>query len=109
MIVYALPFPTILIFFGTWISAQSTFGDLHPGELIGGGIITGVGFVALRMILKAARYERIGYLTRIADLEKAVRESRKDYEAERTLRISLEEAGIANRRRRDDESEGIPI
>ena len=109
MIIYALPFPSILIAFGGWITAQSTFGQLHPGELIGGVIVTAVGFVALRMILKAARYERIGYLTRIADLEKAVRESRADYEAERMLRLSLEEAGIADRRRHHDDAEGIPI
>ena len=111
MIVYALPFPTTIIAMGAWLTAQSVFGtELHPGELIGGGIVTVVGFVALRMILTAAKHERIGYLQRIEDLEKAVRESRADYHTERTLRLSLEEAGITDRRRYNGDSpEGTPI
>ena len=100
MIIYALPFPTSIIAAGAWLTAQAVLGNFAPGELVGGSIVLVVGFVALRMILTAAKHERTGYLTRIADLEKAVRERTTDYETERALRLSLEEAGIADRRHR---------
>lgn len=96
---------------GSWLIAQAA-GDL-PGELVGGGILTGVGLIALRLVLNAARYERESaqanearLLRRIDDLEADLAAERKraarllvGYDQERSLRLSLEAAGAHDRRR----------
>jgi hypothetical protein len=114
-IIYALPFPTSLITAGGLLTVQALFTDGNTaGELIAGSLLVSVGFIALRMILKAAEHERHSftiletrYLRRIEDLEadlknerQVSRELRFERDTERTLRLSLEEAGIADRRHR---------
>ena len=106
MIIYALPLPTTVIAAGAYMAAQALVDGVQLGEIIGGGIVVSVGLIALRMILQAAKHERVGYLQRITDLEDSLadertlcREMRIERDAERDLRISLEEAGIADRRR----------
>lgn len=97
---------------GSWLIAQAGASDL-TGELVGGGILTGVGLIALRLVLNAARYERESAKTneerltrRISDLEADLGAERKraarlliGYDQERALRLSLEAAGAHDRRR----------
>lgn len=84
-------------------------------RIVGGTVIIGAGLLALRMILNAARHERESAATiqkalvdRNADLEAdlvAARlreaELQKKYDTERAHAISLERAGIADRRHDD--------
>jgi hypothetical protein len=103
-----------LIGAGVVVVAQaSAVSDID--RIIGGSVILGSGLLALRMILKAARHERESAATiqkalvdRVTDLETDLVDARireaelqEKYDSERALRISLERAGVANRRHDD--------
>lgn len=105
----------VVIGVGAVLVAQAAAID-NAGQIVGGSIILGVGVVALRMVLTAARHERESaaiiaqaHMDQIAELERALVHARADLEAERSLRISLEHAGIAQRRHPPDEVGGTPV
>lgn len=104
-----------LIGAGVLVVAQASSVE-NIDRIIGGSVILGVGVVTFRMVINAARHERESAATiqkalvdRIVQLENDLVDSRirenelqKKYDAERAHAISLERAGIADRRHDDD-------
>lgn len=100
---------------GAWVLAQAD--PIGQGlNVVGGGILVASAIVALRMILRAAAHEREAHTqteTRLArlteELEAQLETERRRsarllvaYDRERTLRISIEAAGLADRRNHRD-------
>lgn len=107
---------------GAWVVAQAgALGDWP--ELIGGGIVLTAGLLSLRMVLRSATHERESakaieerLKAEVARLEGRAEELELELDAERqraarlllafdrerNLRVSLERAGIPERRRQDD-------
>lgn len=98
--------------FGGWVVAQAAALD-NPLELVGGSILVTAAVASLWLILRASRYERQSADTIVGRLEDRVEQLEDDlanerhrsarlllaYDNERTLRLSLEEAGAHDRRR----------
>lgn len=103
-----------MVIFGAWVLAQTTLDNAE--RFLGGSIIVIVGAFIIRWVLKTSeRVEAIwsGALEaancraeeaekRCTHLTEERDEASRRYDQERKLRISLEEHGIEDRRKREE-------